>query len=116
MRVICSLLVWICVICCHRHAVATAYKIGVGRADCTGPPVEIVFVSKINANYIFSTLKYGGNEHADWTRISLVLEILIPANIYSYGQDNVDQGLQFSRVSIIAVFYLNLIAPLFVKQ
>lgn len=24
-----------------------AYKIGVGRADCTGPPVEIVFVSKI---------------------------------------------------------------------
>lgn len=23
-----------------------AYKIGVGRADCTGPSVEVIFVSK----------------------------------------------------------------------
>lgn len=22
-----------------------SYKIGVGRADCTGPPVEVIFVS-----------------------------------------------------------------------
>lgn len=26
---------------------AHAYKVGVGRADCTGPPVEIRFVSKM---------------------------------------------------------------------
>lgn len=25
--------------------IVLAYRIGVGRADCTGPPVEIVFVS-----------------------------------------------------------------------
>lgn len=27
--------------------IANGYKIGVGRADCTGPPVEVVFVSNI---------------------------------------------------------------------
>ncbi len=30
---------------CYFNA-TNGYKIGVGRADCTGPPVEIVFVSK----------------------------------------------------------------------
>lgn len=32
------------VLCCFLAT--DGYKIGVGRADCTGPPVEIVFVSK----------------------------------------------------------------------
>lgn len=27
---------------------ATAYIVGVGRGDCTGPPVEIVFVSLLS--------------------------------------------------------------------
>lgn len=27
------------------YVVTNGYKIGVGRADCTGPPVEVVFVS-----------------------------------------------------------------------
>lgn len=27
------------------YAAIEAYRIGVGRADCTGPPVEVVFVS-----------------------------------------------------------------------
>lgn len=31
-------------VCC---AMAKSYQLGVGRADCTGPPVEIVFVSSI---------------------------------------------------------------------
>lgn len=26
---------------------AAAYRVGVGRADCTGPPVEITFVSSV---------------------------------------------------------------------
>lgn len=40
-----QILTLICVICCHGFTSTIAYKIGVGRADCTGPPVEIVFVS-----------------------------------------------------------------------
>lgn len=34
-----------------------AYKIGVGRADCTGPSVEVIFVSK---EYLLTEL-YGSN-------------------------------------------------------
>lgn len=30
---------------CYLNAFANGYRIGVGRADCTGPPVEVVFVS-----------------------------------------------------------------------
>lgn len=29
---------------CYLNAVADGYRIGVGRADCTGPPVEVVFM------------------------------------------------------------------------
>lgn len=32
---------------CLLTQTSDAYKIGVGRADCTGPPVEVVFVSII---------------------------------------------------------------------
>lgn len=31
---------------CYFKAV-NGYKIGVGRSDCTGPPVEVGFVSKL---------------------------------------------------------------------
>lgn len=37
------LLVSACLINCN---VVDGLRIGVGRADCTGPPVEVVFVSK----------------------------------------------------------------------
>lgn len=30
---------------CLCVSLATCYQIGVGRADCTGPTVEVIFVS-----------------------------------------------------------------------
>lgn len=39
----CLSLLLICSFGCYE--VVRSYQIGVGRADCTGPPVEIVFVS-----------------------------------------------------------------------
>lgn len=36
-------LLLICFFSCY--GLVKSYKIGVGRADCTGPPVEVVFVS-----------------------------------------------------------------------
>lgn len=35
-----------------------AYQVGVGRADCTGPPVEIHFVSMMNSLYYSSIFSY----------------------------------------------------------
>lgn len=38
-------------------AACDAYKIGVGRADCTGPPVEVVFVSITIIKFCFLKVK-----------------------------------------------------------
>lgn len=38
------------------NGMANGYRIGVGRADCTGPPVEVVFVSicmYVNLDFIY---------------------------------------------------------------
>lgn len=51
-----EIFVTILVLCCFNAA--NSYKIGVGRADCTGPPVEIVFVSKKKL-FTLKTLKIG---------------------------------------------------------
>lgn len=37
-----------CVLVCS----ASGYQIGLGRADCTGPPVEVVFVSFSNGEVL----------------------------------------------------------------
>lgn len=44
---ICGAVLYIfgCIIGFGRPSNAEGYRIGVGRADCTGPPVEVVFVS-----------------------------------------------------------------------
>lgn len=36
---------------CLTYGAADAYQIGVGRADCTGPPNQIIFVSIITTKY-----------------------------------------------------------------
>lgn len=42
-----QVLVLILLLCLNSEA----YMVGVGRADCTGPSAEIVFVSLPNFNY-----------------------------------------------------------------
>lgn len=41
-----------CLIGLTHASNADGYRIGVGRADCTGPPVEVVFVSIEFSNYL----------------------------------------------------------------
>lgn len=56
---ICGVIVVIisCVIGFVHPGNAEGYRIGVGRADCTGPPVEILFVSiKVNNKYCSSVI------------------------------------------------------------
>lgn len=43
-----TILIWLCACC----SMAKSYQLGVGRADCTGPPVEIVFVSSFIVSFL----------------------------------------------------------------
>lgn len=45
------------------HPTEAEYKIGVGRADCTGPSVEVIFVSILLPLSLINQLAYSPETH-----------------------------------------------------
>lgn len=64
-----TILAWLFAGC----SMAKSYQLGVGRADCTGPPVEIVFVSSFIVSFLLSFFHSRKAQRANQIRNTQVL-------------------------------------------